>query len=131
MKNGFFGENEFFGCFDIYVWGLEFCFVLVCVECFEKWFIILGFLVGSGCLIWWKCKDFDSKLGGFGGWLDLGKNSWFEEFVLGLWCNGGAGVRLLGFFGISLNVLMSKKNFFSWLENFLGWEFFAKNSWVS
>ena len=63
MKNGFFGENEFFGCFDIYVWGWGFCFVLVCVECFEKWLIILVFLVGSVYLIWWKCKDFDSNFG--------------------------------------------------------------------
>ena len=44
-KMVFFGEIDFFGCFDIYVWGEEFYFVLVCIECFKKWLIILVFLV--------------------------------------------------------------------------------------
>ena len=52
VKNGFFREIDFFVCFDIYVWGWKFYFVFVYIKYFKKWFIILGFLVGSVCLIW-------------------------------------------------------------------------------
>ena len=121
VKNGFFGEIDFFVCFYIYVWGWEFCFLLVCVEWLKRWFIILGFFGWSSCLIWWKCKNFDSN---FGAVWRLGKI--FGKVLV--WGGGGGLVvqRRGGrsafwvFWGISLNVLMSKKNFF------LGEEFFCE-----
>lgn len=140
VKNRFFGVFNVFGCFDIYVLGWKFYFVFVYIKCFKKWFIILGFFGWSGCLIWWKCKNFDSN---FGSVWKLGKI--FEKVLVwgvyaGLMVQRRGGRSAFGFFfGISLNVLMSKNFFLGWkifwVGNFLWkilgsasdfWKFFGK-----
>lgn len=125
VKNGFFGEIDFFVCFDIYVWGWKFCFVLVCVKWLKKWFIILGFLGKSGWIIWLKCKDFDSN---FGSVWRLGKI--FGKVLV--W-GGGAGLMVQRrggrsafwfFLGNFVECVDVEKNFFFLGGNFSWWKIF-------
>lgn len=107
------------------MWGWEFCFVLVCVECFEKWFIILGFFGWSGFLIWWKCKDFDSKLGGVWRLVRFGKKFLVWGVCAGLMVQRWGGRPAFGFFLEYRWMCWCRKKFFLlvgkffWVGNFL------------